>query len=145
MDYSVHLRKNNEKQESFLRKTTKVNERVLKASWLVAELLAKSKKSYTVPETWINTFRNYITNYNIIRCCVRVSSGAVLVEYENTVKTVRLGVCSSGKAGMLLSRPQQEADSPPKYRRKQLSCSLRSFTTPALFDLIHHHHANLCY
>lgn len=51
MDYYVHVRKNNERQAASLRKTTKVKERALKASYLAAELVAKSKKSHTVAET----------------------------------------------------------------------------------------------
>ncbi|XP_027028706.2 SCAN domain-containing protein 3-like [Tachysurus fulvidraco] len=49
----LRLHTNNEKQSIFLRKTTKVNERALKASYFVAELVAKSKKSHIVAETLI--------------------------------------------------------------------------------------------
>ena len=72
MDHFVHLCKKMRNRQTFFRKTIKVNKRALKASYLVAELLSKSKKSYTVAEKLINTFRNYITNDIYYMYCVRL-------------------------------------------------------------------------
>ncbi|KAL1281417.1 hypothetical protein QQF64_000220 [Cirrhinus molitorella] len=52
-DYFVHLRENTEKQATFMRRTAKVNERALKASYRVAELVANTKKSHSVAESLI--------------------------------------------------------------------------------------------
>ena len=47
------MREHTEKQASYMRKTAKVNERALKASYHVAEFVAKSKKSHNVAEQLI--------------------------------------------------------------------------------------------
>lgn len=50
VEYFVRLREHTDKQATFMGKTAKVNERALKASYHVTELVAKSKKSHTVAE-----------------------------------------------------------------------------------------------
>ena len=52
-DYFRRLIKHTEKQVNFMNKTVKVNENALKASYQVAELVAKSKKTHTVAESLI--------------------------------------------------------------------------------------------
>ena len=53
VEYFVRLREHTGKQATFMRKNARVNERALKASYHVAELVAKSKKSHTVAEQLI--------------------------------------------------------------------------------------------
>src|SRR4029434_7534936 len=53
LNYSVCVRDNTIKQANMMTKVTKVSERALEASYLVAELVAKSKKPHTVGESLI--------------------------------------------------------------------------------------------
>ena len=51
INYFVHLCASAEKQATFMRKPTKVNEKTLSACYLVAEVVAKSKKLHTASVT----------------------------------------------------------------------------------------------
>ena len=50
-DYFISLREHTEKHPTYTRKNTKIYERAIDASYHVAELVAKSKRSHTVAET----------------------------------------------------------------------------------------------
>ena len=52
-DYFLRLIKHTEKQVSFMNNAVKINEKALKASFQVAELVVKSKKPHTIAESLI--------------------------------------------------------------------------------------------
>ena len=52
-DYFLCLIKHTEKQVSFMNKAVKINDKALKASFQVAELVVKSKKPHTTAESLI--------------------------------------------------------------------------------------------
>ena len=52
-DYFLRLIKHTEKQVSFMNKAVKINEKALKASFQVAELVVKSKNPHTIAESFI--------------------------------------------------------------------------------------------
>ncbi|CAL9694249.1 unnamed protein product [Knipowitschia caucasica] len=60
--YFARLHEQTEKPATFMKKNPKVNEKALKASYHVAELVAKSKKSHTVAETLILSACKAIVN-----------------------------------------------------------------------------------
>ena len=52
-DYFLRLIKHTEKQATFMNKAVKINQKALKASFQVAELVFKSKKRHTIAESLI--------------------------------------------------------------------------------------------
>ena len=52
-DYFLRLIKHIEKQVSFMNKAIKINEKALKASFQIAELVVKPKKPHTIAESFI--------------------------------------------------------------------------------------------